>query len=72
MKARKYTGTSDGAATGRRAGMVAFIDEIHKRSNGALWNNGDFVVRDVRGKADRKSTRLNSSHTRPSRMPSSA
>lgn len=51
MKARKYTGTSDGAAKGRRAGMIAFIDEIHQRSGGALWNNGDFLVRDVRGKA---------------------
>ena len=45
MKARKYTGTADGVATGRRAGMVAFIDEIQKRSGGALGLNGDLVVR---------------------------
>lgn len=50
MKARKYTGNSDGAAKGRRAGMTAFISEIEQRSNGALWNNGDFVVRNMRGK----------------------
>lgn len=31
--------------------MVAFISEIEQRSGGALWNNGDWVVRDVRGKA---------------------
>jgi hypothetical protein len=55
VKARKYTGTADGVATGRRAGMVAFIDEIQKRSGGALWNNGDFLVRDVKGKAGQMS-----------------
>jgi len=55
MKARKYTGSSDGAATGRRAGMTAFIKEIETRSGGALWNNGDYVVRDVRGKAGQMS-----------------
>lgn len=55
MKARKYTGASDGVATGRRAGMVAFIDEIQQRSGGALWNNGDFQVREMRGKAGQMS-----------------
>lgn len=50
MKARHYTGTRDGVAKGRRAGMTAFIQEIEKRSGGALWNNGDWVVRDIRGK----------------------
>ena len=30
--------------------MTAFIQEVEKRSNGALWNNGDFVVRNMRGK----------------------
>lgn len=49
-KARRYTGTRDGAANGRRAGMTAFIQEIERRSGGALWNNGDWVVRDIRGK----------------------
>ena len=50
MKARPYTGNKDGAAKGRRAGMIAFIDEITKRSDGALWNNGDFGIRNMRGK----------------------
>lgn len=30
--------------------MTAFIHEIEKRSGGALWNNGDWVVRNMRGK----------------------
>lgn len=30
--------------------MTAFIAEIEQRSGGALWNNGDFVVRNMRGK----------------------
>jgi hypothetical protein len=30
--------------------MIAFIDEIQQRSGGALWNNGDYVVRNMRGK----------------------
>jgi len=30
--------------------MTAFIAEIEKRSGGALWNNGDYVVRNMRGK----------------------
>jgi len=50
VKARRYTGTADGAAKGRRAGMTAFIAEIEQRSGGALWNNGDYVVRNMRGK----------------------
>lgn len=50
MKARRYTGTKDGASSGRRAGMTAFIREIETRSGGALWNNGDWQVRQMRGK----------------------
>jgi len=30
--------------------MTAFINEIETRSAGALWNNGDWVVRNMRGK----------------------
>lgn len=55
MKPRRYTGTADGVAKGRRAGMTAFISEIEQRSGGALWNNGDYVVRDIRGKAGQMS-----------------
>jgi hypothetical protein len=50
VKARRYTGTSDGVAQGRRAGMTAFIREVEKLSGGALWNNGDWVVRNQRSK----------------------
>lgn len=47
---RKYTGTTDGAATGKRAGMTQFVKEIAALSDGALWDNGTWVVRPMRGK----------------------
>lgn len=50
MKARRYTGAVDGAVTARRAGMTAWIDHVIRLSEGALWNNGDYVVRNMRGK----------------------
>lgn len=50
MANRKYTGNKDGEAKGLRPGMKVFIDETIKLSNGALWNNGDFGVRPMRGK----------------------
>lgn len=50
MKARKYTGTTDGAARARRAGMTAWVDNVIKLGGGALWNNGDFTIRNMRGK----------------------
>jgi hypothetical protein len=31
--------------------MVAWIDNVIALSDGALWNNGDFVVRNMRGKS---------------------
>lgn len=48
---RHYTGNKDGEAKGLRPGMKVFIDEVIKLSNGALWNNGDFGVRNMRGSA---------------------
>jgi len=51
MKHRAYTGTSDGVAKGRRAGMIEFIKQMGIITDGALWNNGDFGVRDIKGKA---------------------
>jgi len=48
---RPYTGNKDGEAKGLRPGMKVFIDEVIKLSNGALWNNGDFGVRNMRGSA---------------------
>jgi len=50
VKARRYTGTQDGIAKGRRAGMTAWINNVIEMSDGALWNNGDFGVRNQRGK----------------------
>lgn len=50
MSKRIYTGNKDGAAKSLRPGMKVFIDETIKLSNGALWNNGDFGVRPMRGK----------------------
>ena len=47
---RAYTGTNDGVAKARRAGMTAWTNNVIKLSDGALWNNGDFVVRNMRGK----------------------
>jgi hypothetical protein len=49
---RPYTGNKDGAAKGLRPGMKVFIDEVIKLSNGALWNNGDWGVRPMRGKEE--------------------
>ena len=50
MTARVYTGSSDGAAVRLTAGMKTFIDRVIYLSDGALWNNGDFGVRNMRGK----------------------
>ncbi len=47
---RPYTGNKDGAAKGLRPGMKVFIKEVIELSNGALWNNGDFGVRNMRNK----------------------
>jgi hypothetical protein len=47
---RKYTGNSDGAAKGRRAGLKVLIDEVVRLSDGGLWNNGDWGIRNMKGK----------------------
>ena len=47
---RPYTGNKDGLANGATAGLLALVDEISKCSAGALWNNGTFVNRPMRGK----------------------
>ena len=52
MSKRPYTGNKDGAAKGLRPGMKVFIEEVIKLSNGALWNNGDWGVRPMRGKEE--------------------
>lgn len=48
--ARKYTATNDGAASGKRAGTEEFVKQVEALSTGALWNNGTWVVRNMRGK----------------------
>jgi hypothetical protein len=50
MPNRKYTGNTDGAAKGRRAGLTVFINEIVRLSDKGLWNNGDWGVRNMKGK----------------------
>ena len=52
MSKRPYTGNKDGEAKGLRPGMKVFINQTIKLSNGALWNNGDFGVRPMRGKEE--------------------
>jgi hypothetical protein len=44
-----YTGNSDGAAAGPRAGMDEWIRCAIRYSNGALFNNGSYGVRNMRG-----------------------
>jgi hypothetical protein len=48
---RQYTGNSDGVAKGRRAGTTVWIQEVIDLSGGSLKSIGDFVVRDMRSKA---------------------
>jgi hypothetical protein len=45
---RNYTGNKDGLGTGERKGLTVFIKELCKRYP-ALWNNGSFVNRSMRG-----------------------
>ena len=47
---RPYTGTKDGAAAGKRAGLEELVRQMNSWSDGALWNNGTWVVRNMRGK----------------------
>ncbi len=47
---RDYIGNSDGPATGKRAGTEEWVKQAAKWSNGALWNNGTYGQRDIKGK----------------------
>jgi hypothetical protein len=47
---RDYIGNSDGPAKGKRAGTEEWVKQAVKYSNGALWNNGTYGQRDVKGK----------------------
>lgn len=47
---RPYTGTNDGIAKGKREGTEEFLRQINFLSDGALFGNGTFVVRMMKGK----------------------
>ena len=50
MRAKKiYTGNSDGIGPGERPGLTELIKHLVYFSEGALWNNGTFVIRPMRG-----------------------
>ena len=46
---KPYTGNSDGASDGPRAGMDEWIRQAIKHGAGAFWNNGSWGIRDMRG-----------------------
>ena len=46
---KPYTGNSDGAAAGPRAGMDEYIRQCIKYGGGAFFNNGSYGVRPMRG-----------------------
>jgi hypothetical protein len=48
---RPYTGM-DGIAPGIKGGLQQWIIEARRSSNNALWNNGAYGVREMRGKKD--------------------
>jgi hypothetical protein len=48
---RPYSGTNDGIAIGEKAGLRVLVNYIEKQTDSALWNNGTFVNRSMRGKA---------------------
>lgn len=50
VNGRDYIGNSDGPAAGKRAGTEEWVRQAIKYSNGALWNNGTYGQRDIKGK----------------------
>jgi hypothetical protein len=49
VNGRQYTGNSDGAAPKKRSGMDAFIKEMIWAGQGAIWDNGSYGIRPMRG-----------------------
>ena len=47
---RQYTGNRDGDARRARPGLLEFVKTIESITDNALWNNGTYVKRDMRGK----------------------
>ena len=52
---RPYTAARAPVAKGRLPGTNEFIRQVVKRSNGSLWNNGSWVIRDMRSRPGRLS-----------------
>ena len=48
--ARDYIGNADGPAPRNRAGMEEWIRQAIYHSKGAVWNNGSYGQRDMKGK----------------------
>ena len=44
-----YTGNTDGLAAGEKPGLTELVKHLVYFSEGALWNNGTFVNRPMRG-----------------------
>ena len=47
---RPYTGNKDGAATGEHPQLTALMNQLFKAYPKAIWNNGSWGVRNMRGK----------------------
>ncbi len=47
---RQYTGNRDGDSGKARPGLVEFVKTVEQITDGALWNNGTYVKRNMRGK----------------------
>jgi hypothetical protein len=47
---KTYTGNRDGDYGKARPGLLEFVKTIEQVTDGALWNNGTYVKRDMRGK----------------------
>jgi hypothetical protein len=47
---RQYTGNRDGDHGKARPGLVEFVKTIEQITDGALWNNGTYANRSMRGK----------------------
>lgn len=47
---RRYTGTKDGASKAKRPGTEEWVRQACNLSGGVLWNNGTWVVRNMKGK----------------------
>ena len=47
---RPYTGNKDGAAAGEHPQLTALMNQLFKAYPKAIWNNGSWGVRNMRGK----------------------